>query len=263
MTERHQQAAVLGASEQGGTGWAIAQALAARGFFVTVGARRRSGIEQLAAEIGGRALTCDATIEEDVARFCAAAGEDGGLDCAVLVAGAGVQGMIDDIPLDILAGCMKLNFDAPFHFVRHAARVMNDNGSIVLMSSIAATNPWSGYVAYGCAKSAVQTLVRYAALEYGPRGIRINAVCPGPISTPAAGHLLDHPRAGAIVAAEVPLGRCARPEEVAEAVAWLGTSPGWITGETIHTDGGMSLRRPPHVADIRAAMASNELNFEA
>lgn len=254
MGIRSKRAAVLGASEKDGTGWAIAEALAKAGFLVTVGARRREGIEELAAAIGGHAVPCDATVEEDVARFCqAAAGEDG-LDCAVLVAGAGVQGMIDDIPNETFARCMALNFEAPFHFVRHAARAMNDHGAIVLMSSIAATNPWSGYVAYGCAKSAVQTLVRYAATEYGPRGIRVNAVCPGPISTPAAGHLLDHPRAGPIVAAEVPLGRCARPQEVAEAVAWLGTSPGWITGETIHTDGGMFLRRPPHVADLRAAM---------
>jgi NAD(P)-dependent dehydrogenase (short-subunit alcohol dehydrogenase family) len=254
MTDSRKRAVVLGASEEGGTGWAIAEALAAREFYVTVGARRREGIEKLAAVIGGRAIPCDATVEEDVARFVAQAASDGAIDCGVLVAGAGVQGLIDDIPLDTLARCMKLNFDAPFYFVRHAARHMNPNGSIVLMSSIAANNPWLGYVAYGCAKSAVQTLVRYAAMECGPRGIRVNAVCPGPISTPAAGHLVDHPRAGPIVAAEVPLGRVASPAEVAEAVAWLGTSPGWITGETIHTDGGMFLRRPPNVADLRAAM---------
>jgi len=256
MSERTKRAAVLGASEEGGTGWAIAHALAARGFAVTVGARRREGVEKLAAEIGGTPLICDAKVEEEVATFCAAAASEGGLDCGVLVAGAGVQGSIDTISAETWRNCMILNLDAPLHFVRHAARAMNENGSIVLMSSIAATNPWEGYVAYGSAKSAVQTLVRYAALEYAPRRIRVNAVCPGPISTPAAEHLLDHPRAGPIVAVEVPLGRCARPEEVAEAVAWLGTAPGWITGQTIHTDGGMHLRRPPHVAELTAAMSA-------
>jgi NAD(P)-dependent dehydrogenase (short-subunit alcohol dehydrogenase family) len=257
MTEPRLRAAVLGASEEGGTGWAIAQALATRGYAVTVGARRKEGIDRLAAQIGGQAIVADATLEEDVQQFFAGATGDGALDCAVLVAGAGVVGLIDDIPAEIFAHSMQLNFEAPFFFVRHAARQMNDNGSIVLMSSIAATNPWHGYFSYGCAKSAVQTLVRYAALEYAPRGIRVNAVCPGPIATPAAGHLLDHPRAGPIVAGEVPLGRCARPDEVAEAVAWLGTSPGWITGETIHTDGGMFLRRPPNVGELKAAMTSS------
>lgn len=249
------RAAVLGASVPGGTGWAIAKALAAQGMAVTVGARRSAGIEQLAREIGGRAHVCDATVEADAERFFAFASDGGPLHCAVLVAGAGVRGTIDGIDAETFADCLRLNFEAPFWFVRHAARRMADHGSIVLMSSIAATNPWPGYVAYGCAKSAVQTLVRYAALEYAPRGIRVNAVSPGPIATPAARYLVDHPHAGPIVAAEVPLGRVARPEEVADVVAWLGTSPGWITGQTIHTDGGMFLRRPPDVDLLQDALA--------
>jgi NAD(P)-dependent dehydrogenase (short-subunit alcohol dehydrogenase family) len=253
MTDR--RAAILGASEEGGTGWAVAKAVAAQGAKLTLGARRREGLERLAAELGGAAVTADATVEADVERFIAEAAKDGPLTSAVLVAGAGVQGLIEDIPAEVLANCMRLNFEAPLYFIRHAARRMADHGSIVLISSIAANNPWPGYVAYGAAKAAMQTLVRYAALEYGPRGIRVNAVCPGPISTPAAARLVEHPRAGPIVAAEAPLGRVARPEEVAEAIAWLCTSPGWITGEIIHTDGGMFLRRPPNVHELAAAMA--------
>ena len=253
----HRKAAVLGASEKGGTGWAIAEALNREGFELTVGARRREGIETLAQKLGGTAIPCDATIESEVSSFLKRAADPGLLDCAVLVAGAGMRGKIDDMPIEDFEQCMKLNFHAAFYFVRHAARNMKDGGSIILMSSIAATNPWEGYVAYGSAKSALQTLVRYAAIEYGGRGIRVNAVCPGPISTPAAKYLIDHPRAGAVVANEVPLGRVASPEDVAEAIAWLGTSPGWITGETIHTDGGMSLRRPPDVSAIEAAFADN------
>ena len=249
------RAAVLGASEEDGTGWEVVKALHRQGDAVTIGARRREGIERLAAEVGGHAVPADATSEAEVERFLDAASSEGPLDCAVLVAGAGVRGMIDDISAKTLADCMKLNFEAPLLFIRHAARRMADNGSIVLISSVAANNPWPGYVAYGAAKSAMQTLVRYAALEYGPRGIRVNAVCPGPIATPAAQYLVNHPKAGPIVAAEVPLGRVVRPEEVAEAVAWLCTSPGWITGETIHTDGGMFLRRPPNIEDIKAALA--------
>ncbi len=253
MTKANRRAAVLGASEEGGTGWAIAEALAHARFDVTVGARRSAGIEKLAAQIDGKAVTCDATVESQVADYIEKSAQGDGLDCAVLVAGAGVRGLIDDISAEDFDHCMKLNFHAALYFVRHAARHMHDGGSIVLMSSIAATNPWHGYVAYGAAKSALQTLVKYAALEYGDRGIRVNAVCPGPISTPAAKYLVDHPRAGPIVAHEVPLGRVASPQDVAEAVAWLGSSQGMITGQTIHTDGGMFLRRPPDVAAIARA----------
>ncbi|MAC60002.1 MAG: short-chain dehydrogenase [Novosphingobium sp.] len=258
MAETNKRAAVLGASEEGGTGWAIAQALHKGGFSLTLGARRLVELERLAAPLGARAHACDATIEDEVSRFCGVAAKGGGLDCAVLVAGAGVRGTIDSISAEDYQHCMRLNLDAAFYFVRHAARHMNQGGAIVLMSSIAATNPWPGYFAYGAAKSALQTLVRYAAIEFAPRGIHVNAVCPGPISTPAAGYLVDHPRAGKIVANEVPLGRVASPGDVAEAVAWLGTSPGWITGETIHTDGGMSLRRPPDVDAIAAAFGAGD-----
>jgi len=253
--ERGMRAAVLGASEEGGTGWEIVKALHRQRAFVTVGARRAEGIEALARSIAGKAVPADATIEAQVERFIAEAASDGPLDCAVLVAGAGIRGMIDDIASDTLAHCLRLNFEAPLLFIRHAARKLADNGSIVLISSIAANNPWPGYVAYGAAKAAMQTLVKYAALEYGGRGIRVNAVCPGPISTPAAQYLVSHPVAGPILAAEAPLGRVASPQDVAEAVAWLCTSPGWITGETIHTDGGMFLRRPPDVVQIQAALA--------
>ncbi|PTR12564.1 MULTISPECIES: SDR family oxidoreductase [unclassified Novosphingobium] len=250
------RAAVLGASEENGTGWEIVKALVRQGDFVTIGARRREGIERLAGQVGGKAFPADAVIEAQVERFMTEAAAEGPLDCAVLVAGAGVKGHIDDIPPERLAHCLKLNFEAPLLFIRHAARKLKDHGSIVLISSIAGNNVWPGYVAYGAAKSAMQMLVKYAAVEYGARGIRVNAVCPGPISTPAAQYLVDHPKAGPIVAGEVPLGRVAGPAEVAEAVAWLCTSPAWITGETVHTDGGMFLRRPPNVEDLQTALAS-------
>ena len=249
------RAVVLGASEEGGTGWTIAQALAAQNMHVHVGARRVAGIKKLAAEISGTAQVCDATEEDQIADFMAQAAREGPIDCAVLAAGAGVGGLIDDIAPDVLQACMRLNFEAPLYFIRHAARHMQDGGAIILISSIAANNPWPGYVAYGCAKAAVQTLVRYAALEYGARGIRVNAVCPGPISTPASAHIRNNPRANAIISREVPLGRVVTPQEVAETVAWLGTSPGWITGEIIHTDGGMFLRRPPNTAELKEALS--------
>ena len=84
---------------------------------------------------------CDATVETDVARLLdAVVAAHGPLDSAVLVAGEGVIGNIDDMPQAEFERCMQLNFYAPVYFLRHAARRLRDGGSIVLMTSIAATN---------------------------------------------------------------------------------------------------------------------------
>lgn len=256
MNECHGNTLVLGASREGGTGWAIAEALAKDGHHVTVGARSREGIERLAARIGGTAVACDATVETDVARLLdAAVAARGPLDAAVLVAGEGVIGNIDDMPRAEFERCLQLNFHAPVYFVRHAARRLRDEGSIVLMSSIAATNPWQGYFAYGAAKAAVHALVRYAALEYAPRRIRVNAVCPGPIETAeAAERLHRNPNVAEALTREVPLGRRPTTAEVAEAVTWFAMRAGAITGEWLRVDGGLHLRRPPSPQEMGAAV---------
>jgi NAD(P)-dependent dehydrogenase (short-subunit alcohol dehydrogenase family) len=265
MTDGHGPVVVLGASREGGTGWAIAEALSRQGRHVTVGARTRAGIDRLAAQIDGTATACDATVEGDVARFVdAAVAARGPLESAVLVAGEGVVGNIDDMPEAEFERCLRLNLYAPVYFVRHAARRLRDGGSIVLMTSIAATNPWQGYFAYGAAKAAVHALVGYAALEYAPRRIRVNAVCPGPIETAeAAERLRRNPHVAEALTRETPLGRRATAAEVAEAVAWLALGAPAITGEWLQVNGGLHLRRPPSAAEMSAAAQRDAAAREA
>lgn len=257
MTSSLANAVVLGASKEGGTGWAIAQTLRRHCGHVTVGARRHEGIGKLARAIDGTAVPCDVTAEDQVGAFADAAVEagHGPIDTAILVAGEGVRGQIDDIAEAELQRAIALNLTGPVYFVRHMARRMRDGGSIVLMSSIAATNPWPGYFSYGSAKAALQALVKYAALEYAPRGIRVNAVIPGPIDTPTASATLSNPNLRKAVFREIPLGRTATTHEVAEAAVWFATGAPWITGECMHVDGGMHLRRPPFPDELRAALA--------
>ncbi len=250
-------AIVLGASVKDGTGWATATRLAGMGAHVTVGARRIAGVSELARHIGGHAIACDVTVEAQVEAMVAAAVETAGadLDIAVLAAGEGVSGTIDAIPAEEFERCLALNYVGAVYFVRHAARRMKPGGSIVLMSSIAATNPWPGYFAYGCAKAALQMLVQYAALEYAPRGIRVNAVCPGPVAAlPGA-----QPMPAAIsqlIDGAMPLRKRVTPDEVAQAVAWLATGASSTTGDMIHLDGGLHLGRPPYPEEIKAALAN-------
>src|SRR3546814_6661067 len=133
MIEGKRKAAILGASEEGGTGWTIATTLAAQGYHVTVGARRFEGIARLADKIGGAPVRCDATAEGEVEEFISEAAGDGQLDCAVLVAGAGIRGLIDTMAEDEFEHCMKLNCYSAVYYLRHAARRMKDDGSIVLL----------------------------------------------------------------------------------------------------------------------------------
>lgn len=247
------RAVVLGASVAGGTGWVTAEAIAARGFSTIVGARRIEPARRLAQALGGQAIRCDATVEADIAAMAEAASADGPIAVAVLAAGEGVMGNIDDIGDDAFEHSLKLNYVSAVHFIRHMARGMVDGGSIVLMSSIAAARPWPGYFAYGCAKAALETLVRYAAIEYAPKGIRINAVCPGPIA--AAPGAKPMPQAVSdLIDGAMPLGRRVTPAEVAEAAAWLSVGATATTGEIVHLDGGMHLGRPPYPQEIAAAL---------
>jgi NAD(P)-dependent dehydrogenase (short-subunit alcohol dehydrogenase family) len=259
MANRAGTAIVLGASKEGGTGWAIAKQLAGAGLHVTVAARSREGIEKLARHIGGQAVLCDVTSETEVhALVESAVAASGPLDAAVLATGEGVRGFIDDISESELQRALALNLVGPVYFIRHVARRMKEGGSIVLMSSIAATNPWPGYFSYGAAKAGLQTLVRYAALEYASRGIRVNAVIPGPISTPTASALFSNEALRNTLLREVPLGRTAMTDEVAEATVWLATRGRSITGECLHIDGGMHLRRPPFPDELQAVLQGSK-----
>jgi NAD(P)-dependent dehydrogenase (short-subunit alcohol dehydrogenase family) len=146
---------------------------------------------------------------------------------------------------------MNLNLNAMFYCVRAAGRVMTGagRGSIVCTSSGAGL----GFVAhtgpYGTAKAALLHLVKVAAAEYGPSGVRVNAVIPGAVKTPAfMGYIGDEDRL-AQYEAQIPLGRACRPEDIAAAVTWLASDEAYcVTGTSIISDGGgAALRTEPRI----------------
>lgn len=236
-------ALVLGASQRGGSGWVAAEVLAAEGAQVCVAARRIEKVEELASEIGGFAFQCDATDEAQVKAFVEAAlAKTKRIDVAVAAVGQGALGSIDETGPDKLSEAFAVNFYGPFHFVRHAARHMERGGSITLFSSITSTHVMPGSVAYSCAKGALNTFVRYAAIEYAPRGIRVNALKAGALEGPQARRWR---KAGVFdtFLREVPLGEAVEPEEIGRMIVWLATDAKSITGESIYVDGGGHLRR--------------------
>jgi NAD(P)-dependent dehydrogenase (short-subunit alcohol dehydrogenase family) len=247
---RGKVAVVLGASAEGGTGWAIAEGLAAAGAKVVVAARRLQPLQKLAQQIGGLAVACDAAKEEEIVGLARAAIDAyGPIDIAVNSAGLPVLGMIANARTEKLQRALDVNYIANVHFIRTMAEVMRDGGSIVLITSYSAAQPVFPHFAYACAKAASDCLVRYAALEYGPRGIRVNSIQPGPIKTDLARNLYATPGVEEIFAREIPLGRVGLPDDYANAVLWLA-GPAFVTGLNLPVTGGNQLTRMPRTDEL-------------
>lgn len=238
-------AVVLGASAQGGTGWAIAEALAREGAKVVVGARSLAPLRQLAEQIGGTAVACDASKETDVRNLAETAIHTyGRLDIAVNAAGLPVIGLIADSTDEALQSALQVNYLGNVYFVKHMAAAIGSEGAITLISSLSTTHPLIPHFAYACAKSATDCLVRYAALEYGPRQIRINSVLPGAIISDLSRELFASAAMRRAFEKEVPLGRLGYPADFADAVLWL-SAQAYVTGLNLQLNGGNQLTRFP------------------
>lgn len=253
-------AVVLGASAPGGTGFAVARALAQAGARVTIAARSADKLAVISREIGARWIACDAGDAAQIAAMAAFAAETGKLDIAVNAAALPVIGGIADIDFAQVEQAMRVNYYGMVHFLRECAARMNDNGSVVLVSSYSAVQPIHPHFAYACAKAATDCLVRYGALEYGPRGIRVNSILPGPIKSDLAKDLFAIPGVEEIYAREIPLGRVGYPEDYANAVLWLA-SGAFVTGLNIPVNGGNQLTRMPRVDELPMGEASYEGDY--
>ncbi|BDA86947.1 oxidoreductase [Aureimonas sp. SA4125] len=223
---------VLGGSR--GIGAAIVQRFAADGAKVTFTyAGSRAAAEQLAKDTGSTALQADSADRDAV---IARVRESGPLDVLVVNAGIAVFGDALDQDPDAIDRLFRINIHAPYHAAVEAARRMPEGGRIIVIGSVNGDRmPIPGMASYALSKSALQGLARGLARDFGPRGITINVVQPGPIDTeanPADGPMKD------LMHSFMAIKRHGRPEEVAGMVAWLaGPEAGFVTG-AMHTIDG-------------------------
>lgn len=233
-----------------GAGGLIGHGIAVR--FAQAGAAvvahsRRSDVSALVAEItasGGRAvgIRADLAEEDECRRLVREAAEWGGRLDAV-VNNAGVQ-PVQELP-GMTAGqwraVVDVNLTSAFCCTQAAAEVLPAGGSVTHIASIEGTRPAAGHAHYSASKAALIMHARSAALEYGPRGIRVNTVSPGLVDRPGLAD--DWPDGVERWTRAAPLGRLGRPEDVGDACVFLASPmASWITGNDLVVDGGISAR---------------------
>lgn len=251
-------AVVLGASAEGGTGWGIAEGLAARGAKVVVGARSMEPLERLAGKIGGLAVKCDGGDHDQIAALRdAAVAAYGKIDVAVNSAATPTLGLIAEATQELMQQAVQVNLFGMAYFIKLMAEGMNDGGSIVLISSMSATHPVVPHFAYAAAKAGTESMIKYAALEYGPRRIRVNGIRIATVMSEMAGEFYAMPGVSERFIHEIPLGRMGQPEDMADAVLWLA-GPAYITGSMLDISGGNQINRFPFLHELPGGDANYE-----
>lgn len=231
-----------------GIGLGAAQELAAQGAQVFITGRRQAELDAAVARIGPRAtgIRADASVLADLDTvYAEIARKVGRLDVLFANAGGGDMlplGAITEEHFDRIFGT---NVRGVLFTVQKALPLLTRGASIVLTSSTTSVQGTASFSVYSASKAAVRNFARSWALDLKDRGIRVNAVSPGPIRTPGLGDLApdEATRQGLFehLAAQVPLGRLGEPSEIGKVVAFLASdAASFINGIELFVDGGMA-----------------------
>jgi len=236
-------ALVTGAT--GGIGGSIARALHAQGATVALSGTRKEVLDQLAAELGERAFVVPADLsnaESVEALVPAAEAAMGSVDILVNNAGLTRDGLfmrMKDEDWDLV---LRVNLDAAFRLSRAAIRGMMKKrwGRIVTITSVVGTTGNAGQANYAASKAALVGMSKALAAEVASRNVTVNCVAPGFIATPMTDVLNDKQREA--ILGTIPAGRLGAPDDIGAAVVYLASDEaGYMTGQTLHVNGGMAM----------------------
>jgi len=245
-------AIVTGASS--GIGRAAALLFAAEGAEVVVGARRKRELDEVVTEIvaaGGRAVAVAGDVKDAdyAARLVDTAEEQfGGLDIAFNNAGTlGEMGSVEEVSPAGWHEALEINLTSAFLAakVQIPAMVRRGGGSLIFTSTFVGYSAgFPGMAAYAASKSGLVGLTQVLASEYGPQGIRVNAILPGATDTPMGRSVASTPETRDFIAGLNALKRIAEPEEIARSALHLASdAASFMTGTAMLVDGGVSITR--------------------
>ncbi|MBC9176351.1 3-oxoacyl-[acyl-carrier-protein] reductase [Pseudoroseomonas ludipueritiae] len=236
-------ALVTGAT--GGIGAEIARALHKQGAKVALSGTRREVLETLAAELGEGALVAPANLTDPAAPAALVEqveGAFGKLDILVNNAGFTRDGLAMRMSDKDWSDVLEVDLAAPFRLARAAIRGMMKRraGRIISIASIVGVTGNPGQANYAAAKAGLIGMSKALAQEVASRGITVNVVAPGFIATPMTDALNEQQKARLME--RIPMGRMGEATDIAAAVAYLSSEEaGWVTGATLHVNGGMAM----------------------
>ena len=237
-------ALVTGAT--GGIGGAIARALHAQGATVVLSGTREAVLADLAKELGERAFFAAANLSdaESVDGLVARAEEAAGGPLDILVANAGItkDGLLMRMKDEDFQSVIQINLESYFRLTRAAVKGMmkRRSGRIIGVTSVVGVTGNPGQTNYSASKAGMIGFSKSLAQEVGSRGITVNCIAPGFIASPMTDVLNDQQREAILT--KIPSGRLGTGEEIAAAAVYLSSSEAaYVTGQTLHVNGGMAM----------------------
>jgi NAD(P)-dependent dehydrogenase (short-subunit alcohol dehydrogenase family) len=228
-----------------GIGLATARLLRQQGAQVAIAGRNKSTLDQAASELGVMAIQTDVSQPQELKAFFVTVAERlGKFDLLFANAGVFQSKLLPEVDEDLFDWHFNINVKGTYFSVQHCLPHLREGASVVLTSSMMHDAGWPGCSVYSATKAAVRSLARSFAAELAPRNIRVNTISPGVTHTPILEWqgMSEEERTTVQdgIRTQIPMGRFAAPEEIAQAVLYLAGSATYMTGGDLLLDGGMT-----------------------